>query len=220
MLGQFLMLLSDNCLVKITDNNDATVFDISETFSIKEQPVLTILSPKMEVKKWKVGQSENNYHGLHQKLKISRLDYSIDNGSNWINVISSTSASTGSYTWTVPNTISSACLVRLTSTTDQQVSDISDSVFEIDIQPSLTLKSPNGGERWQTETIQQITWESINVDNIIIESSNDNGESWIIISSREEAANETYDWTVPNNISSQCLVRITDVSNSEINDVE
>ena len=55
------------------------------------------------------------------------LEYSIDNGDNW-NLIETIPAFQNGYNWTIPNTPSDECLVRITSDT---LLDISDSIFEI-----------------------------------------------------------------------------------------
>ncbi|RPH91010.1 MAG: hypothetical protein EHM72_18360 [Calditrichaeota bacterium] len=57
------------------------------------------------------------------------LDYSIDNGLNWIGITAST-PDDGTHPWTVPNTPSAACLVKV-SDTDGSPFDLSNSVFTI-----------------------------------------------------------------------------------------
>jgi len=66
-------------------------------------------------------------------------------------IINNTPALSGSYTWTVPNTPSELCLVKITSTTDATVFDMSDATFIIYIpgpeQVSIDLSNaftPNG----------------------------------------------------------------------------
>lgn len=77
---------------------------------------------------------------------------------------------------------------------------------------SVTVTAPNGGETWGVSTMQNITWTSSGVTNVKIELSTDNGSSWSdIIASTPSSG--TYNWTVSNTPSTQCLVRISDVSN-------
>ncbi|RKZ33902.1 hypothetical protein DRQ33_03305, partial [bacterium] len=59
-----------------------------------------------------------------------KINYSTDSGSSWSPVISGT-PSDGSYLWTVPNTISNQCLVKIMALSDTNISDISDSLFTI-----------------------------------------------------------------------------------------
>ncbi|MBN1481953.1 VCBS repeat-containing protein [candidate division KSB1 bacterium] len=58
-----------------------------------------------------------------------QLDYSIDNGSSWTPITAST-ANDGIYDWTIPDTPSDLCLVRVADT-DGNPSDVSNSVFSI-----------------------------------------------------------------------------------------
>jgi hypothetical protein len=59
------------------------------------------------------------------------LQYSVDNGSSWIDIV--TVSNTGTYPWTIPNTLSNTCLVKISSVDDPSIFDISDAVFSIDI---------------------------------------------------------------------------------------
>jgi hypothetical protein len=84
--------------------------------------------------------------------------------------------------------------------------------------PSITVTAPNGGETWGIGTMQNITWTSTSVTNAKIELSINNGTSWndIIAST---PSNGTYSWNVSNTPSTQCLVRISDVSSPSTQDV-
>jgi endonuclease/exonuclease/phosphatase family metal-dependent hydrolase len=59
-----------------------------------------------------------------------KLEYTLDNGGSWTTITSSTSASAGTYAWTVPTASSSLCRVRV-SDTASTASDTSDSTFTI-----------------------------------------------------------------------------------------
>ncbi|MCD6531548.1 hypothetical protein J7K99_03790, partial [bacterium] len=59
-----------------------------------------------------------------------KIEYSTDNGSSWSVVVSST-PSDGSYLWLVPDTPSDQCLIKISSTSDSAVNDVSDDVFTI-----------------------------------------------------------------------------------------
>jgi len=79
---------------------------------------------------------------------------------------------------------------------------------------SLTVISPNGGETWEVGSNQNITWTSNETSgNVRIEFSNNNGSSWtdIIASTVDDG---THPWTIPNTPSTNCLVRISDIDGS------
>lgn len=83
----------------------------------------------------------------------------------------------------------------------------------------LTLNSPNGGETWNVGDTETITWSSLNVNNIKIELSTNNGGGWIELESSYDASLGSYSVTVPNSPSNQCLVRITDTGDNSLFDV-
>jgi len=74
----------------------------------------------------------------------------------------------------------------------------------------LTVTSPNGGENWKIDSTYNITWISSGTSGAVnIEYSTDNGSTWIEISASTE--NEgSFPWTIPDNQSDSCLVRISD----------
>jgi len=83
---------------------------------------------------------------------------------------------------------------------------------------SITLTAPNGGESWHVGFHQDITWETEGkVGNVRIEYSTDSGTTWAeIVASTENDG--IYNWIVPNAVSTSCLVRVSDVENSDLSD--
>lgn len=61
-----------------------------------------------------------------------KLEYTLD-GTAWTVITASTAASAGSYTWTVPNTASTAAKVRVTDASSATVTDASDAAFTITV---------------------------------------------------------------------------------------
>ena len=59
-----------------------------------------------------------------------KLEYTLD-GSSWTTITSSTAASAGSYTWTVPNSASTAARVRVSDAANSAVTDTSNAAFTI-----------------------------------------------------------------------------------------
>jgi hypothetical protein len=84
---------------------------------------------------------------------------------------------------------------------------------------SLTLQTPNGGEIWVIGETEEITWTDINVYDVKIELSVDNGASWSTIT--ESTPNTgTYSWIVASQDSSdQCLIRITNIADGVVSDI-
>ncbi len=72
------------------------------------------------------------------------IKYSTNNGSSWTTIISST-ANDGSYTWTVPNAVSSQCKIKISEAADENPSDASNAVFTIasGLPPAIGLNRTN-----------------------------------------------------------------------------
>lgn len=80
--------------------------------------------------------------------------------------------------------------------------------------PEITVNSPNGGEEWMEGTTHDITWTSAGISgDIQIDFSANGGDTWthVAVSTSNDG---TYEWTVPGNVSANCLIRIADASGS------
>lgn len=83
----------------------------------------------------------------------------------------------------------------------------------------LQIIRPNGGETFEGGTSEDIQWSTVgNMSSVKIEYSTDNGDSWV--TEADSTANTgVYNWTVPSVNSASCLIKISDPSNPNINDV-
>ena len=102
---------------------------------------ITVTSPNGG-ENWIVGSGHNINWSSTGTVGDVRIDYSTDNGSNWV-VVSPTTANDGAYTWTVSNSPSSVCLIRV-SETDGNPADASNSAFTIS-PVTYTLNVANAG---------------------------------------------------------------------------
>ena len=84
---------------------------------------------------------------------------------------------------------------------------------------SLSLTYPNGGEYFISGNTMDIKWDANLISDIKIEFSENNGSAWQEIIASTPASAQSYEWTVPDISSDQCLLKITDVSNNTIFDV-
>lgn len=206
---------STQCLVRISDASNALVNDISDTtFTIFA--AVTVTAPNGG-ENWAVGD-QHDITWTSQNITDVKIEYSTDDGTNWLDVISSVPGANGSYSWTIPNTLSSQCLVRISDVNNAAAYDISDETFTIYI-PIVTVTAPNGGENWEVATFKQITWTSQNIINVKIEYSTDNGSNWLVVAESRPAGTGIHNWIIPNTPSTDCLVRISDVSHPSANDI-
>jgi hypothetical protein len=152
------------------------------------------------------------------KVGNIRIEYSTDTGTTWIEIADSTE-NDGIFRWTVPNTVSETCLVRITDTENGDLTDTSNAVFTITDAPVIFVTSPNGGENWLVGSSHDITWLSGGgVGAVRIEYTTDYGTTWIEITASTEN-DGTYAWIIPDAVSSVCLVRISEAEDGDPSDM-
>lgn len=87
------------------------------------------------------------------------------------------------------------------------------------LNPTLNLQSPNGGELLLAGDSATISWKYTSIPFIKIEYSADNGANWTSISNSVSAAGLSINWIVPDLSSDHIIIRISDASNNAILDV-
>ncbi len=213
---------STECLVKVSDAVDGIPADTSDApFTISRIPKLDLIRPNGgEI--WQVGTPEL----IQWSSVVSndpaniKIEYSLDAGNNWI-VIAGSVPNRGEYAWTPPEPSSTTCLLAISDVRDGVPSDTSDATFTIRPLPALTVVSPNGGESYLVGSSQVIRWTSrISGDpaNVSLEYSVNGGGSWTIIEASTPNDDE-YVWTIPNNPSTECLVKVSDATDDDPTDV-
>jgi uncharacterized protein (TIGR02145 family) len=149
-------------------------------------------------------------------VKNTKIEFSTDNGATWTTVTASTPASTESYIWTVPHTMSTQGKIKLSDASDTTITSASANVFTTWI-PTLSITSPNGGENWKVGEIDSIKWNSTYIANVMIEFTTDNGSNWTTIISSVPASQGYYNWTIPFTPTLNCKVRVSSTSNINLN---
>ncbi len=92
---------------------------------------ITITAPNGG-EKWSVGTVKTITWTNNNFADPVKIEYSTNNGVSWITPPIATSApNTGTFAWTIPNTPSASCKVRIADAADGVPSDVSDNVFEI-----------------------------------------------------------------------------------------
>jgi hypothetical protein len=142
---------------------------------------------------------------ISQNINKINLSLSTNNGTQWSNIASNLDASTGKYNWTVPAFQSTQCLIRVADASNSSLSYTTPSKFSI---LSLELISPAGGENWTVATKHMIVWDEYVVDNKALYYSTNNGTNWLKIVDNIDTSTNSYDWTIPNTPSQNCLVAV------------
>ncbi|MDZ4121955.1 MAG: SBBP repeat-containing protein, partial [Candidatus Cloacimonadaceae bacterium] len=206
-------LASDQYLVRISDADDIEVNDTSDTpFTVAS---LVVAYPSTPGIKLQVGMTYDiSWHSgfLPGTVKLELTT----NGTDYTTIGTGLGAASGNYLWTVPDSPSTICKIRVSSELDTQIADLSDNSFTIS---RLSLLSPNGNEAWSSQTQHPITWNSVNVSDLKLEYSIDAGDTWHLIAASVPAASGSYVWTLPIINSTLCRVRITDAATATVFDV-
>jgi immune inhibitor A len=176
---------------------------------LKATPAINVLSPNGG-ETWEIGDTVDI---LWQSISFKdsvKIEFSTDAGANWI-VLDDTAFNDGIYSWIIPNTPSESCLVRISDVVNGIPFDQSDGYFSIP-PPTIDVMSPNGGEIWMAGDTVDILWQSISFrDSVKIEYSLNGGVGWLPIA--DTTTNDgVYSWIVPDTLSNNCLVKISDVT--------
>ncbi len=151
--------------------------------------------------------SASNIYGV-------KLEYTTNGGSTWTKIADSIDVVPPSYDWTLPDLISTQCLVRISDAYYTSAADTSDSTFMIFVDP-LTLFAPTGGESWDVNSTHFITWNSHAIDSVELDYSIDSGSTWIEIG-RVRASTQAFPWMIPNTPSELCKIRIRNVADTSV----
>ncbi|HLP59682.1 MAG TPA: Ig-like domain-containing protein [Candidatus Deferrimicrobium sp.] len=212
--------VSTNCFVRVTGSEGTptdtsnTAFAIVRTINTK---TINVTSPNGG-ESWVPGERHDITWSTTGNVENINIDFSSDGKATWTR-LTTNFANVGSIAWKIPTTISSNCYVRVSDTSGSPA-DTSNLAFSITRAPagSITVKSPNGGEKWEGSSSHNITWSSTGtVGNVKIIYTTNNGSSWKFVTS-STANNGLYKWTVPEAPCSKCLVKIIAISDSTIAD--
>jgi len=229
---------STQCLMRVTASPEG-VQDISNTtFTINTAAlVLTYPNAGESFDAGTIQYIEWEYDGV----ETVQAEYSTNGGQNWVSI--GTSPATHQYiNWVVPNVAGSNILLRLKDIDEPTTFDICDLPLPC-LQPSpdnptkyagspydgysmndnrpdtLEITSPNGGENWMSSSVQQITWNYNNVEQVTLEYTIDDGNTWSVINNNLPASQLSYNWTIPTTPSNLCRVRITENNRPWISDI-
>ncbi len=197
--------VSGKSWLRLSDAQYPTIKDI-HSFIFAATEVVSVTQPNTQ-SAFLLGQNvEIKWSSaITQNVKI---EVSYDNGTNWESLIDMISASVGTFNW-IPSQLSSNALVRVSSTADPSVYDISDQPIKIS---DISILAPGAGQELQAETSTAINWSSTNIDNVKIEYSLNNWTNKTEIVNSISAQTGTYAWNVPDFQTNNARVKISDVN--------
>ena len=80
----------------------------------------------------------------------------------------------------------------------------------------LELEQPKSGDLYQKGSDIEIQWSAENISNLIIEYSSDAGYKWNTLADNVDANTGSYSWTIPDMISEDYRIRISDKDNLNV----
>jgi hypothetical protein len=198
--------------IRISAMNKTYVYDETPYFELR--PAIIITSPNGNQSNYRSctassitweGDATNQY----------KIELSVDSGQTYtVRGYRNSTALSHNYSWTIPNSPSSNCLVRVTATNNADYTDVSDAVFEI--LPSVELLTFKYGGTISAGTTHSILWNGYLTSNTYnISYSPNNGTSWVPIVTNYSSTTGSYNWSVPASLNgSNVLIKVTDNSNS------
>jgi hypothetical protein len=132
-------------------------------------------------------------------------------GGPWTTFQGALAANSNSFPWT-PTVAAAGANVRVRVISDQDATLYA--LSEPFTVKGISITAPVGGESWEPASAQTITWSSVGVADVKIELSRDNGATWETISPTTPASAGSLGWPPTTPCSSECLVRITDLLDS------
>ncbi len=90
-----------------------------------------------------------------------------------------------------------------------------DSIRVVTGTASITISAPLGGESIVANTEQRIIWQSEFLPEIVFQYSIDNGTNWFTVDTIPSAP-RYYDWLVPDTVSNECKIRLSDPNNPDL----
>lgn len=205
-------------LVRVSDLADSSPSDVSiANFDLLPPPSITVTSPNG-------GESltPNSTFPVTWtstgSIAAAMIELSTDNGATW-NVLLASTPNDGIENITVPGTVTTLGLIRISDSTGTQ-SDFSDGTFTI--APPIVVLAPNGGEVLAPGSIVNLTWTTNGVSDVTLRFSTDGGTTWKLIGNGSVDTTScqwrNFPWSVPNDPSTSVLVRVEDSNDSAVLD--
>ncbi|MFY0600786.1 MAG: T9SS type A sorting domain-containing protein [Cyclobacteriaceae bacterium] len=226
-LPDFSSALDNQVEVRVL-NSTRNVSDTSNAFRLYFEPSVTISSPAngefVALSAQKTITWINADLGANDQFL---LQYSIDGGS-FINIVSRFHSQLtnvddeSSYIWPVPATATTDIKVKVINST-RGVEAVTKSFVLCDVCPGVSIYAPNGGEIFAVGETTEIGWSLGSTwdpaDNVVIDFSSDGGTTYempeIYNGTYDAISNNTFPLAVPNVITSQGMIRITNTTTTD-----
>ncbi len=205
--------------IRVSSTENANVCDVSDGDFAILGPWIEVLSPNGG-EEWVPGTDEEITWASEYIIGTVDIEYSKNNFVSDINLIGADEPNDGSFIWKdIPLDPSATARVRVSSTENANVCDVSDGDFAI-LGPWIEVLSPNGGEEWVPGTDEEITWASeYIIGTVDIEYSKNNFVSDINLIATDEPNDGSFMWEdIPSDVSDTVRMRVSSTDIPSVND--
>jgi hypothetical protein len=208
---------SQQAIVRVSDNSNLNIFDVSNNvFTIN--PAVRILTPNGGLELGACTNSSISFEHSPQIVTNNwrfRIEYSLDNGINWVALATNQIAQTNSlttYNYSLPNSSTTQYTVRVAVAQNTSYNDVSDSLNTI--KQAVTIIQPNFGGVLQVGSSYQVQWSSDGISNLynLYYSTTGKTGPYSVIQLNYNTATNQYNWTVPNTATNNAYLVIQDAT--------
>lgn len=201
-----------NALIKISDPDTPTSFDLSNASFKITIPSFPVYEPKAGMSYF-TNQPISLIWDSFSPAQVN-VEFSTDNGVSFQTIGSNIPSAQNYFVFNAPSTASQNCIVKIVNSNDPTAFTLSP-VFIVVNNPVLTLLSPASGDLWDNDSTYSITYSYTGAipqnTYLSFDFSSDNGQNWTNIGWISYPENKnSYAWKTPVQTSSSCLVRISD----------
>jgi len=229
-------VIQDSIKLKISDVDNPSNVDTISKVIIKASPSITgmkyrggsydghssatNIGPSLRL----VTPNGNNQLASAIQYNITWIDKAVDNvdlafsgdgGMTWQNIVSSYT-NIQSFLWTVPAIASAKCLIRIQSSADSTVSDVSDSMFTI-LSKQIDLVIDTAITRYPGSALP-LEWTQLGIEKIALFYKIAIDGNWQKIKDSISSTQEIYNWILPSLPKDSLWVRICDYKDSSVKD--
>lgn len=205
--------------IRVVAAFDTTISDVSNANFTIAAPAITVTSPNGgEI--WTINQTRTITWTSQFIQGNVRVELNRNYPSGAWTVLFNNTPNDGSENWVVTGPPTTSARIRVVSINDTSYNDISNANFIIRA-PVITVTSPNGGEFWPINSVQNITWtvDTAFVGNVNVQlNRNYPSGAWETLFS-DIPSNLPASWTVVGPPSQAARIRVVAVFDTTVSDI-
>lgn len=155
--------------------------------------------------------SAQNITWNQQNIDTVVIEYRTAANAPWVMITDTVPGVRGTYSWTIPNTVTTTARVRISNKANSSIADSSTNNFRIDVPRSVNITYPTAGETWVRGKFYTVTWNQQNLDTLVVQIQTTTGPYTTL--GRVAAANGAYTFNLTSIPTTTARVRVIDPTN-------